>query len=371
MKINVDVSANHKIEAFYLFFLIASVQIGVGILKVSREVFVFARQDSWLVILIASAAMLVTLLIMLTILKQYKNSDILGIQVDIFGHFIGKAIGCIYVVYYLSICVSLLSTYIEIVQVFMYPTIPGYVISILILTLIIYAILGGLKVVVGVVFIFFILTQILLFLTFYPMSQMDWLHFLPMFQTPLPDLLRGVKATVPSLGGFEFIFLFYPFIKDKKKIKLPTVLAICYTAFSLLTITVISIGYFSLNDILFVEWPGLTIFKSISFSFIERVDYLIVAEWMMVIVPNILIYMWGITHVMKRLFNMNENKTLYIFTVIIFISVLSIKTNRSLDKVISIISDFDLWLIFVYPLILLPLVLIKKRKRKTKGSVPQ
>lgn len=371
VKVNVNISSDHKIRAFYLFFMIASIQTGIGVLSVARDIFLYAKQDSWLAILIAFVAMLMVLFVMLTILKQYKNSDIFGIQIDLFGNLVGKMLGLIYIVYFTGTIVTLLSTYIEIIQVFIYPTIPGYVIGSLVFILVIYCVLGGLKVIVGIVFIFSILTQILLILAFYPAFQADWTHLLPMLKTPLADLLRGAKATAPSLSGFEFLFLLYPFVIDKEKVKSPVVLAVIYTTLVILASTIISIGYFSLNDILFVEWPGLTLFKSITFTFLERIDYLVVAGWMMVIVPNIVIYMWGITYGMKRLLNINKSKTLYISTFIILILTTFIKTNRTIEKFSAFLSHFDFWLIFVYPLILLPIVLIKRRINKTKGSVPK
>src|SRR5699024_7823542 len=80
---------------------------------------------------------------------------IFGIQVDIFGHILGKLLGVIYVVYFGLVLVSVLATYIQVVQLFLYPTFPTYLLCILILLLILYAVIGGLRVIVGVGFVCF------------------------------------------------------------------------------------------------------------------------------------------------------------------------------------------------------------------------
>src|SRR5699024_2223131 len=97
MNVNVKVPAHVMIRAFYLFFLITSLQFGVGTMGAPRYIFKFAQQDSWVSILIAFAFIILTVAVMFIILNQYENADIFGIQVDVFGNFLGKFLGIIYV----------------------------------------------------------------------------------------------------------------------------------------------------------------------------------------------------------------------------------------------------------------------------------
>lgn len=368
MNVYMKIKPNHQIRAIYLFFLIVTLQTGVGVLTISRNVFTFSEQDSWLSILLAFVGMLIIVLVMLYILRQYESTDIFGIQIDLFGKFIGKVLGVVYIVYFSGALLSVLSAYIQIVQVFIYPTLPSFIIALLILLLVVYASLGDFKVIVGITFIFFFLTQSLFLLIYYPVVQIDWNHFFPMLQTPLSDLLKGAKSATYSLSGFEFIFLFYPLINDKKNIKLPIILGISYTAIILLITSVITIGYFSLKDLEYLEWPALTLYKSITFSFIERIDYMVVVEWMMIIVPNNILYMWGITYGVERLFNVPKKKTLFIAAIFLLICASFLDSNLAIHQLTKVISIIAFCLVFIYPLILLPIVFIKKRILKSKGS---
>src|SRR5699024_4923365 len=126
---------------------------------------------------------------------------------------------------------SILLTYIEIVQVFLYPTMNAFLIGALILSLVAYTVFGGVKVIVGVCFLFLFLTHWILLLLYDPFLHISWDHYLPMFDTALPDLLEGTRATTYNLAGFNFLFLFYPFIQNKEKAKLPVFLAVSYITF--------------------------------------------------------------------------------------------------------------------------------------------
>src|SRR5699024_10596625 len=126
MEVNLNVKPGLRIRAFYLFFIIPSIQIGVGILGAPKYIFEEANQDAWLSILIAFVYMIIVAWVMFIILNQYKNADIFGIQIDIFGNWIGKLLGTIYIAFFAAELLSVLLTYIEIVQIFLYPTIPTW-----------------------------------------------------------------------------------------------------------------------------------------------------------------------------------------------------------------------------------------------------
>lgn len=369
MDVNVKVKGNLQIRAFYLFFIITSIQTGTGIMGAPKYIFLAAGRDSWLAILIAFVYLLLVVWVMHIILKQYDSADILGIQVDIFGVFIGKLLGSIFILHIAVSLFTVLITYIEVIQIFIFPTFPTYTLAIILLFLIIYSVLGGIKVIVGVVFIFFILIQFLMVLLIMPALRIDIIHFFPLFETSFVDLLKGAKETTYSLLGFEIFLLLYPFIQNKKNIKLPVFLGVAWTTFTLLLVTVISIGYYSPKQLELLDWSTLGLFKIVSFSFIERFDYIVVTSWLMVVLPNMILLMWGITYGVKRLYKVSQKKTLYISSALLLIFSYFFQDTHSIITLTSSFSKIAFWIIFVYPFALLPLVLIKKKMRKKKGAL--
>jgi|SRR5690625_657183 len=370
MELNLKVKPNLRIRAFYMFFVISATQIGVGILGVPKYIFLDARQDSWVSVLIATAYMALVIAAMLYILNQYKNADIFSIQVDLFGKWIGKILGTLYILFLISALAIVLKTYIEVIQIFIYPTIPSYFMGLILLSLMVYSVLGGIRIVVGVCFIFFFLSLWVLFLLYNPVMSMDMTHFQPVLNTSVVNLLKGAKSTTLSLLGIEILFIIYPFIENKNKLKKPVYFGAFFSAFIILLSTIISIGYYSPLDFEKMDWAVLTLIKEVSFSFIERFDYIVVVEWFMIVLPTMAVYMWAITYGVKRLYAVSQKMTLYSISIALLILTAIIKYDVFLQKVSSIVSNIGFWVIFVYPFVLLPFVIIKKRLRK-KGVAKQ
>src|SRR5690625_8019097 len=105
------------------------------------------------------------------------------------------------------------------------------------------------------------------------------------------------------------LFIIYPFIDDKSKINKPVYFGVIFTALIILLSTVISIGYFSPLDLEKTDWAVLTVFKSVSFAFIERFDYMVVVEWLRIVFPTMPLYMWAFTFGFKSFIAVSRRKT--------------------------------------------------------------
>lgn len=367
MDVNIKVKASLGIRAFQLFFIIFGIQIGVGVLGAPRYIFEKANQDAWVSILIAFVYMLIVVWTMFLILKQYENADIFGIQVDIFGKWFGKFLGTIYLLFFVAELLSVLLTYIEVIQVFIFPTMSSFFMGLLLLILVIYTVLGGVRVVVGVVYFFVLLSSWILILLYDPITRIEITHFQPMFDASIIELLKGARTTTYTFLGLEILFVIYPFIENKKNAKLPAYLGVTASALLVLITTIISIGYYSPNDFDLMDYPVLSLFKSVSFSFMERFDYFVVMEWMMVVIPTMVLLMWATTYGTKRLYAIPQKTTLYVVSIFLLIVLSFINQDYKIEKIADVISQIGFWIIFVYPIVLLPIVLVKKKWQRHKG----
>ncbi|MEN1968568.1 GerAB/ArcD/ProY family transporter [Lentibacillus sp. N15] len=369
MDINVNVKDDVRIRAFYLFFIIPGIQIGVGIMGFPTYVYNEAAQDSWISIIIAYLYMMFIVYIMFLILKQYKSADILGIQVDVFGKWIGKLLGTIYMIYFFVGLLTVFVTYIEVVQIFIFPEMSSFVMGGLLLILMIYCILGGLRVIVGAVFLFFFLTMWLLFLLYAPLMNIEFDNFQPFFEASVPSLLHGAKQTAFTFLGFEILFFIYPFIQNKQQAKRPVFLGLSYTAGIVLLDMVIAIGFFSPGLLTQLEWAVLDLFKGIKLPFINRFDFIAIAIWMMVTLSTMLLLLWGIVYGLKRLYNIPQKFTVYAVALLLFIACGFITYHAYVMQLTTAYASVSIWLVYVYPIILLPLVWMKKRwGKKRKGG---
>ncbi|WP_079480776.1 GerAB/ArcD/ProY family transporter [Halobacillus salinus] len=368
MNVNIEVKKSDSFRAFYLFFIVHTLQIGAGLMGVPRILFLEAESDAWLSILVGGLYLHFIAWIMIKILKEYENADILGIQNDLFGRFFGTILGCAFVVYIFLILLTVIKNYIEVVQVFIFPEIPIWLMSLFLISLMVYAVLGGLRVVVGTCFLFFFLTIWLVFTIYKPITYMDFGHFLPVLQASPTEILSGARQMTYSVLGIEVLLFVYPFVANKKHVQLPVQLAAGTTTFLVLLVTVVSIGYFSPYQLKETVWATLSLFKIISFSMIERFDFIAVSLWMMVVLPNVILFCWILQQSLHRLFRINKKKSLYGIAIMVLISSILLEYRLDINRLTDITARVGFYLVFIYPLIVYAAILIRKGWRKGRSS---
>lgn len=368
MKIHFHVPKREQFRSFYMFFIITCSQLGVGLIGVPRTIFLEAGHDAWISIILAYVYISLLLFTMLYILRQYENTDLLGVQADLFGNFISKAIGTVYILYFLAHNLSTIITYIEIIQVFIIPDSNIFILGSMLLFLTIYTVLGGLHTVIGVTFIFNLCSTWLFLLLIEPALQLDFLNFLPVMDREIADILRGSVATAYTFTGFEILFFIYPFIVNKEKAGKSVFFGFSWFTFVVLLFTILVIGFLSPTQLERRIWPVLNIYKIQTTPIIERMDYIVVAEWMMVAVPKVILLTWCITHIAKRIYKIPTKISVYVTAGMILILIPFFTEHFAIQHLIDSIRYVAYGLVYVYPLLLLPLVLIKKKIRRRQGG---
>lgn len=272
MKVNLDIPKNKQFQSFYLFAILVSVTTGVEMIGTPRIIFLEAGHDAWISVIISYLLIVLLLFIMLYILKQYENADILGIHADLFGNFIAKLVGTLYFFHFSTELFAALLIYIEIIKVFIFPDSNSFILGLMLISLIIYTVLGGLRVVIGVCFIFMICSYWLVFLLIDPLRQMELINFLP--------------------------------IMDR----------------------------------------------------------------MMITIPRAVILMWCIIYILKRIYNIPKKISLYTTLGIVMALIPFIRQYYDIQTIIEISKYFDMGIVYIYPLILLPIVIIKQKIKKKRGG---
>ncbi|QST00605.1 GerAB/ArcD/ProY family transporter [Pontibacillus sp. ALD_SL1] len=368
MKIQLQVPVGIQIQAFYLFFLIHTIQVGSGIMGVSTHIYGQAKQDAWISVIVAGVGMSISVFCMSKILQQYESADLPGIQVDVFGKIVGKILGTFVALYFFCFLITLLLNYIEVVQVFLFPTIPTWLVCLFLLSLVVYAVLGGVRVIVGVSFLFFVGTAWLIIVLYEPLTLMEWNHFLPTLGNSYTDILKGAYKTTYSLIGFEALLFIYPYVQNKQKAHLAAQQAVWGTTILTLFVVVITVGYFSGPQLERLIWPTLSMFKIIQFSFVERFDIIAVGLWMMIILPNMVTAMWLCTHTFKRVYGLRQKQVLYVAAGLLFFGTVLFQDRLQINYFTDILATTGFYFAFVYPVVLLPIVLIKNYIRRKRGT---
>lgn len=369
MEINVKPKPYLLFNAFHLFFVIQSVQVGVGLPGFQRIIFMESGHDAWISILLAGLASHFVVMIMIATLNRYESADLFGIHHDIYGQWLGRIANTIYIAYFILFAIVVFRAYIEIVQAWLFPELPLWIIALFGLFFSIYAIQGGIRVVIGLSVLSLLLTLWMIFLLYFPIQYAHWNSLLPILETPVQDLIKGAYKMTFTIVGFEILYFIYPYIKEKEKTTLYTHLSLLFTTILYLVVMLVTLSYFSGDQLVKTIWATLSMFKIVKLPFIERFEIIAISLWMIVVLPNAVFPLWIASRGIKRIYGFKQRHSLYIISGIVFVALILMKTRDQINMVFDWFGNNGFYLIFIYPIILYALVILIHKKRRKKGHV--
>jgi spore germination protein (amino acid permease) len=357
----IQISPKDMINAFLLFFVINTIQVGVGIQGFQRVVYQDAKHDAWISILIAGIATHIIAFFMIKTLEMYSSNDLYGINQDVFGEWIGNFLNIIYILYCSTAFFAILKNYIEVIQTWVFPNLNTWFISASLLLIVIYTFTGGLRVIVGISFFSFVLSIWLIPLLIYPIEFAELRSLFPILETNISGILKGSQSMTFTIIGFEIINMIYPFVKEKDKVRKHVHFGLLMTTLIYLTVMLVSITYFSGDQLNKTIWATLSLLSIVRFPFIERFEFLAVCFWMIIILPNLCLYLWAAYRGTIRLVKVSANKFVWIFSFLIFLFSLAVQTRTQIDMFNDYFAQVAFYIVFVYPIFLYVIALAKKK----------
>ena len=368
MKVNLHPKENLLFNAFLLIFIIHSVQVGVGIIGLPRIVFLNAKHDAWIAVFLAGVFTAIILWFMIMMLKQYDSADLYGIHADVFGKWLGNFLSFVYMLY-LTACFSvIILNYIEIVQVWIFPNLPTWQLALVLILLAVYAVHGGIRVIVGVSFLSATGTLWLLLVLCIPLRYTDITHMFPIMNVDIKHMIKGIKSVTLSILGFELLMFVYPFVKEKRRALFYVQLGNLFTTLAFTLITLISIVFFAEDTLSKVIWPVISMLKIVRLPNLERFEFLAVSFWMLVILPNICLYLWAASKGFSRIIKRTQKMGIWIIAMIAFGASFFIKARYQMNFFTDMISKAGFYAAYCYPVILSIIVYLKKWLSRRKQS---
>lgn len=358
-----------QISPFLVFFIIHSVQVGVGVLGFQRIIMKSAGNDAWMVVI--AAGMMVSFIIWLMyILLNRHQSNIVQIQKELFGKWIGSFLSIIWIIYWLLIGIVTLRNYVEIVEVWMFPTLNISMFSIFFIILVYYCVSGGFRVVTGLSFFGVCIPFYLFFTFFFPVEFAHFRNLLPIWNHSIKDITFSVKDMILGYLGFSTLLMYYPYIKHPKKSQKWAQLGNLLTLVIYLFILIITIGFFSEKQVSKQIWATLSLWKIVEMPFVERFEYIGITSWILIILPNICFSVWASAKGIQEIFKLKPKKVTIIM-LLLFSSTILVQGRDHIALLSKVMSNLGLCLVFIYfPLLTLVSFLITKMRRRklAKGS---
>lgn len=359
----------NQITKFQLFFLLIQSQIGVALLSLPHAVQVSAKGDGWISTIIAGLAVQVMLVVYWQLLKRFPALMYTEITKKVVGNFLGKLLNVF--IYMNFILVGGLATilFIKLINLWLLPLTPGWMISALILTACIYLAISDLKIIAR----FFVLATSLILLLWFT-SVLSWFtpkefqYVLPIGSSGLKNILLGSNNSLLAMLGFEALLFFFPFmIENDKNGVIKTVslanltITLFYTYF--IFITLIS---FSTDQLAQMREPLLNLLRGISYNMIDRVDLIFLSVWMVPMATSIITYLFAASKSLN-LEKKNYPKAVLLNGCILFLITLIPNEDAIITLFNQYVSYLSYVVVFLIPTLLLILSFLMKKHEMSES----
>lgn len=357
-----------KIPPYMAFFLIHGMQVGVGILGFSRYLADVAGYQSWIAILIAGGMNQVIIWMMFRTIHKVDHGDLHHIAKRMLGKWFGGSIVFLFSLYFAALAIVVLRTYIEIIQVWIYPELATWPIAMVFLLIAYYAILKGFRVIAGLTFLFVVLPSFLWPTALPVLKFAEWYHLQPLFDTTFTEQIHAAFLMTLSFAGAELLLVYFPFFKHEKKVQVYAHLGSGFTTLIYFVIAIITFLYYSHEQLTLTIWPTLSAWKVVSLIFIERIEYLCIALWLVVIFPNIALAIWGGSRLVKQQLNKRHKTTALWMVILVFIATIQFEGRASINLLNTSINYIGPIFIFgLIPFLWICSLFIKKKGGAMNG----
>lgn len=338
---------------------------GMGITVLPQRAVLYGGQNGWLLVLVGMLFAIICLFFINSIAKTYGNDSF----VDYICKLIGKPLGVIlsfgFIIKIMMGVAMELRIFSEILKELMLFNTPFWVISISMLLVSGYMASKGYEARgrIGEILIFIVFLP-LAFVFLVSIFDIDFSNLKPFFkEINQVDAIKGSFYMLFHFTGIEYIFLVYPYIKEKEKIQKSSINAILIVGIVMTFITMLTIARFGKYDISYQMWPVLEMMDTIDLpgSFIERQDALIMVFWIISIFMMLNAGLFFSSLIFKDIAKVGTHtKYIIICTIIIYI-ISFLPTNiTEVYKIVSFTHNtFGIFYMAILPLILYVILKVK------------
>ncbi|UOQ93369.1 spore germination protein [Halobacillus shinanisalinarum] len=328
-----------QVSPFMVFFIVVSAQLGVGVLSFQSEIAKYAGHDAWMSIILAGITMNIVIWMMYQIMNKEKT-DLVAINCKVYGKWIGSLLSMVFSLYLIFLAALILRIFIEVIQVWMFPFVNIWGLLLAILPLVYYIISGGFRTIVGVCFFGVAIPSFLIFTLFFPLPYSHATKILPIFDHSLMELISSAPIAVFNLLGTGVLLVYYPFISEARKSQVWAHLGNVFSTAVYTVVSLVTFAYFTHEQLKELIWPTLMLWKIIELPFMDRFEYIGIATWFYIILPNISLYLWGGSRIVKRITTISQERISIFFLLVIFVFCLLLDTW---EQIMSFSSGFPMW----------------------------
>ncbi|SCW31399.1 spore germination protein (amino acid permease) [Paenibacillus tianmuensis] len=362
--------AFNDITLMQYIFLIAGIQMGVGLLQLPRELAELAGTDGWIAIVICFFIATCSSLTIVQVMKRYPDGTLFDLLKRYAGKWVGRAAAVLTAMYFAFFSYTIMVRAVLFIKSWILPKTPDFVMLILLAIPSYLLARGGVRVLGRYAEIVLYITLWMPFFYLLSLRESNWLYMLPVFKEGLHPILLAMKPALYAFLGFEASFLLYPFLKSKQYASRGIVIANVLTLLVYLHVTVTCNVFYSPDAITHFNEPSVNLLKTMEFRFIERLEIVFLSFFIMIIsttwLPGLYLSVFSINWIFGR----EDHRKLLQWVMLLFVGsvIFVMPTFNKTDKWIEVVNLTEMFFGYLFPYILWLYVWLHDRLRWRRGG---
>lgn len=362
-----------KISSTQFTLLIYKTQIGFSILNLPRVLIRAVDTDGWIIVLLGCLVSILMGFLIIYIMRAHPNETLFDILPRYVGKWIAKLIILIWTIYTLLVAAIGLFTTIFLVNTWILPNTPGYLLMMLFLIPIYMVTVQEIKIIARFAEFVFLMGVLMPLLVFFSLKDVEWLNLLPVLKTGWEPIIKNIPLVFPAYYGFELVYFWYSFLDKKKKAVKGIVISNLLTMHIMLIVVIFTFVKFSYKENVQSLWPSVNLLKLIQFPFAERLEGVFISFYLYLIIATIIPYLYAAWLGIRNL--VGKSKTgegkVYLFLILAIWLVIPFVYTLNYGALIQIQemwNKFSLWIVFYFTIAFACIVFGMQRWKRVRSG---
>ncbi|NIK71736.1 spore germination protein KB [Paenibacillus sp. BK720] len=309
-----------------------------------------AGQDAWISFALAGIIGIALTWILIRVSQRHADQTLVEFAQTLFGKWIGKLIGLLYILMWYSVCADILRIFSLFIKQVLFHDTPIWMISALMMTAMIYITWAGsveaiarFSEMAGPLLLLGILITFVFNIPNLHLSLM-----LPVFtDTGAMSILKGSFVNASFLGESMMIMMLIPFVANPKNIQRPVLLAICIPSVLAIITAIMVVSTFGVQIGSTLYFPYFSMVRFINYlDFIQNMDVWIVFIWIFSVFVKLSIYLFINSYGTAQILGVKKWRKLIAFTAPVIFAATLIPAN-----VFGLLDYANfVWIKYIFPI---------------------
>lgn len=356
-----------KISGVALVFMLINVVGATAVVFLPAIAAKFAKQDAWLIPVIATIPGIMVILIVTELGRRFPGKTIIEYLQMILGSWIGKAVGVLYLFFFIHTNGVIIREFGELLVTIIMPHTPIIVLHAVFVLVATYAVRSGLEVIGRLLeltfpWVLILYTAVLLF----GLQKADFHNLLPVLENGFKPVLLGSVTPSAWRGEVMILAMLLPFLAEPGKGRILGIWSVIILGAFLVADAAINTAIFG-PSVTRLVFPTFTISNEILIGGFLRIDAILIIVWLAGMLTKIALFYYAAVLGAAQLLNLNDYRPLAlpIGVILTALSVVSIENSVGIPAyVTSGFPPFAYLFEWVIPLLLLLAAIGRGFKRK-------